>query len=355
MNTLVNSPFKFLNAFEKKDADLFFGREKETEALYELTFDTRLILLYGASGTGKTSLVQCGLANKFSETRWKELFIRRDYDINNALRVMVNREIIQMGGLYTDEEDIIVGLKKVYQLSFKPLYLIFDQFEELFILRPDEGEQLRFFEFVSTLLGTNLPCKIILVMREEFIAHLWDFEKIVPSLFEHRYRVERMRFSSMENVVSNTLEKMELKDLIKTQELKLLSKKILEHLIDGKGGLELTYLQVYLDRLYQAAERTNGNKVPHLTPSVVDQMGSFEDIIGDFLIEQLEQLENNLGKNRKGIPIKILGAMVTDEKTKKVLSKEDLESIRQQYHLSEEELESCLQAFEQMRILRRYD
>ncbi len=49
---MSNSPFKFLHAYQKDDIDLFFGRNEETEALYEMTYDTDLILLYGASGTG---------------------------------------------------------------------------------------------------------------------------------------------------------------------------------------------------------------------------------------------------------------------------------------------------------------
>ena len=353
---MIDSPFKFLNAFEKTDADLFFGREKETNDLYDMTFDTRLILLYGASGTGKTSLVQCGLANRFSKTRWKEIFVRRDQNIMQSLQTVLNTEITAIDPAYANvSEEVLEGIQKIYQLSFKPIYLIFDQFEELFILNPNHEEQVQFFTFVERLLQSNLTCKLILVMREEFIAHLWNFEKIVPTLFEHRYRVERMRFSKMEDVVINTLEKMKEKGWIKTRETKELAEKVLEKLTQGKAGLELTYLQVYLDRLYQTAKNTNGEEVPAITVDVVEQMGSFEDIIGAFLTEQLLQLEQKLGRDKKGIPIKILGAMVTDEKTKKVLNKKELETIRRQHNLTIEELEYCLQAFEQMRILRRYD
>ena len=55
-------PFKFLDSYNQKDKDIFFGRDEEIEALYEMVFQTPILLIYGASGTGKTSLIQCGLA-----------------------------------------------------------------------------------------------------------------------------------------------------------------------------------------------------------------------------------------------------------------------------------------------------
>ena len=65
MTATKKYPFKFLDAYSQADHDFFFGREEEVAALYEMVFQTDILLVYGASGTGKTSLIQCGLANKF--------------------------------------------------------------------------------------------------------------------------------------------------------------------------------------------------------------------------------------------------------------------------------------------------
>ena len=61
----MKSPFKFLDAFTLKDKDAFFGRDQEIDTLYSLVYKTPMVLVYGLSGTGKTSLIQCGLANRF--------------------------------------------------------------------------------------------------------------------------------------------------------------------------------------------------------------------------------------------------------------------------------------------------
>ena len=61
------SPFKFLDSYTKDDRAIFFGRERETEELYQKVFESKILLVYGVSGTGKSSLIHCGLAGKFSD------------------------------------------------------------------------------------------------------------------------------------------------------------------------------------------------------------------------------------------------------------------------------------------------
>lgn len=63
---MVRSPFKFLDSYQESDKDLFFGREEEVKDLYERINATKLLMVYGASGTGKTSIIECGLRNQFS-------------------------------------------------------------------------------------------------------------------------------------------------------------------------------------------------------------------------------------------------------------------------------------------------
>ncbi|MEO1256483.1 MAG: ATP-binding protein, partial [Bacteroidota bacterium] len=79
-------PFKFLESYQREDADIFFGRQAEVDALYEMVFQTDLLLLYGASGTGKTSLIRCGLASRFATHDWMPIFVRRgQFGLNRAL------------------------------------------------------------------------------------------------------------------------------------------------------------------------------------------------------------------------------------------------------------------------------
>ncbi|MEZ4897233.1 MAG: ATP-binding protein [Saprospiraceae bacterium] len=73
----IRSPFKFLDPYTLKDRKIFFGRSQEIETLYKMAFQTDIMLIYGRSGTGKTSLVQCGLGNRFNESDWFDIFVRK--------------------------------------------------------------------------------------------------------------------------------------------------------------------------------------------------------------------------------------------------------------------------------------
>lgn len=55
------SPYKGLKKFELEDKDLFFGRDQFLTGLVNELEQTNLILLLGASGSGKSSVVRAGL------------------------------------------------------------------------------------------------------------------------------------------------------------------------------------------------------------------------------------------------------------------------------------------------------
>jgi putative ribosome biogenesis GTPase RsgA len=53
---MQKSPFKFLDSYSKEDRNIFFGRDNEIEELYSRVFQSRVLVVYGISGTGKSSL-----------------------------------------------------------------------------------------------------------------------------------------------------------------------------------------------------------------------------------------------------------------------------------------------------------
>lgn len=353
MSESTDSPFKFLDAFQREDVDLYFGREQEVEDIYELTFDTKLIVFFGASGTGKTSLVQCGLANKFPPARWQELYIRRGGDINESLLSQINDALEKEGsGPATDPMQALLQLDTV---SHTPAYLIFDQFEELFILQPDEAEKEAFFSFLQRFLETRVFAKAILVMREEFIAHLWDWEHLAPSLFNHRYRIASLEEKTLLAIVESTIALLEAKGKLQAEEPARMAQLIWKNLSKGESGPSLTNLQIFLDRLYRkAVEKDQEN--PLFSPALVGSMKNIDDLFDDFLEEELHNLEQTLGPGREGVPIRLLAAFVSDEQTKKVLELDSLDSLREKYQLTKEELLSCLTVFEdKLRLLKSYE
>ena len=139
-------PFKFLNSYQREDKDFFFGRTEEIEALYQMIFQTSILLVYGISGTGKTSLIQCGLANKFHSYDWLALNIRRGNNLIASLDKILCDASDEMF-IYKEQKepvitDIAPKIEAVHKASFKPVYLIFDQLEELYILGSKTEQEL---------------------------------------------------------------------------------------------------------------------------------------------------------------------------------------------------------------------
>jgi WD40 repeat protein len=343
----MKSPFKFLDAYQKKDKDIFFGRAKEIELLYDTTFETDLLLVYGPMGTGKTSLIQCGLANRFRESDWFDLYIRRGDNINTSLWEEIYRHTKRPGKI-TIKTTVPQAVQFLYLDFFKPVYLIFDQFEELFILGTPE-EQQTFFNTISDLLNSGISCKIIFAMREEYIAWLYDFEQVVPQLFDHRIRVEPMNMLNVEGVIRGSAHAFAIR-LVQPDET---VKQIIENNKDKKGTIQLPYLQVYLDRLYREAEAAKLSNHIKFTPGLVEKIGKISDVMAAFLDEQTEQVQRNLNVEYPDAPDEVawqvLNQFATVEGTNLPLQKEALYSKLQ---VPEDIINFCLAGLEKARILR---
>jgi hypothetical protein len=131
---------------------------------------------------------------------------------------------------------------------FVPITQIFDQFEELYILGSPE-ERNTFITDIAGLIESSVDCRVIFVMREEYIAQLYDFEKVVTSLFKKRMRIEPMSIANVRKVIKGSAEAYNI-SLTEGDET---IEKLIEQISDRKSGIQLSYLQIYLDKLYREA------------------------------------------------------------------------------------------------------
>ncbi|GAB3920057.1 ATP-binding protein [Larkinella terrae] len=365
----MKSPFKFLDAYTLADKDVFFGRTKETKTLYQYIHATSLVLFYGLSGTGKTSLVQCGLSERFDGPDWYPFFIRRGHDINQSVRDALKATLFTPPA----SDDLPTLVNTVFRYYFRPIYLIFDQFEELFTLKSSETEadelddttkkeQEKFFESLHALLADgDAPCKIILIMREEFIGQLYEYERIVPALFDFRLRVEPMNFRTVREVVDKTFNKFNI-----TCESPAITDSIASSLLKGQATSQLAYLQVYMDRLWREAyeqqygqlESTDLHPPVRITQATLSHTGDIGSVLQRYLYDQETAIQTSLQLPDE-IIMQVLDYFVTTEGTKQpvafqqdnelLLPKIDLKSI------PTETVSACLLELEKARLIRRDD
>ncbi len=338
----MHSPFKFLDSYTREDRDIYFGRSRETEALYTSVFKSKMVLLYGISGTGKSSLIQCGLANKFQESDWLPVFVRRGTDMLDSLFQSLVQTHIEAPHppKKRTAKSFLKLLQSLYLDHFKPVYLIFDQFEELFIFGNKE-ERNEFVQLMEALQESDVQVKVIFSIREEYLAMLTEFEDRLPELFLNRIRVERMHFPQAKEVIQGACRyaNIEIEEGFEEQ--------LLEKLTGGKKELELTYLQVLLDRLWKkSGEGKNG-----FTLTLLESMGHISDLLGQFLEEQINELE----APEQGLTV--LKTFVSVQGTKKQLTFEEINqgclSLGQE--LDEKTIQDLLHRFTDLRILRDKD
>ncbi len=276
---MPQSPFKLLEPYGPDEKDIFFGRDAEIFALYHLLQQTRILLIYGGSGTGKTSLINAGLPKVFKVTDWFRISVRRKDNLNASLC----SELARLTPEAAPGSSLVESIQAVYESRWIPIYLVFDQFEELFTLGNHE-ERAQFFKDIQSILAANLPCKIILSMREEYIGHLYDYEQYVPALFEKRFRLEPMKDATVTDVVEkmcaiNGIE-LEREEKVGDSE-KSTAERILEQVKTGKQAAYLPYLQIYLHYLYEHA--TAGNRRPVFREANIEAVGELGDVLKKFI------------------------------------------------------------------------
>lgn len=367
-------PFKFLESYTQNDKDIFFGREEEVQTLYEMVFQSDLLLVYGASGTGKSSLIQCGLAGRFQSHDWLPIPVRRGENLNLSLE----KALIQAGGEistadasdwnwleqdWEEDEDskpqastktlsvTEKRFKAIYLQHFKPVYLIFDQFEELYILG-NKKEQLLFVETVKEILKVEQPIKIIISIREEYLGELYEFEKAVPELLRKKLRIEPMNLNKVKTVIKGVGALAYSNVFLQKGEEEAIAEGVFTK-IKGKEkslGIQLPYLQVFLDKLYmQLTQDETRQKEATFSLSALAQMGEMGDILRNFLDEQVKIIADNYQQTTDTI-WKILSPFVTLEGTKEPTTAAKLTQSLPK--LEKTLLQSVLQAFVKSRIIK---
>jgi serine/threonine protein kinase len=220
------NPFPGLRPFREGEEHLFFGRESKVDAMIDKLAATRFLAVVGSSGSGKSSLVNCGLRPALhgglmasAGTAWRVAQFRPG---NNPLRRMA-RALAEDGVLFRDYQaqgltlvEVIETSLRVDNLALADVYeqarlndkvnllVVVDQFEELFRYRElqkdhDERVSGRWEEavnFVSLLLAavnqTTHPIYVVLTMRSDFLGECVLFSGLPEAINEGQYLVPRM-------------------------------------------------------------------------------------------------------------------------------------------------------------------
>lgn len=208
-------PYRGIEQFRFIDRPIFFERREEIRRLIRLVSIYRGTLLYGESGTGKSSVINAG----FIPAMLEEGFLAERLRVQPVpgAELVVERITLSDEGsapflpsrFASDDEPRIRLVFSTSEVRSRlaaehaggtPL-LIFDQFEEfitLFEEAPENREKLAeatraqktLLDFFHDLLGNEtLPVKLLFVFREDYLAKLSKLFALVPNLRDQNVRL----------------------------------------------------------------------------------------------------------------------------------------------------------------------
>ena len=205
-NDPSRSPFPGLMVFEAEDAPVFFGRDSDWRAVVErlntrrVQGGARLLVLLGASGSGKSSLLRAGVLPRLRRAgrQWLVLPVLRPQAqplecLAQTLALALQRpeawrELHQQ--LLTTTEapalsDLFAGWAADLRLAAASpeaqLLLPIDQAEELFTVA-EAAERERFVAVLAAVLQLPLPLQAVMTIRADAMGSLQALPALVNTL-----------------------------------------------------------------------------------------------------------------------------------------------------------------------------
>jgi WD40 repeat protein/DNA-binding SARP family transcriptional activator len=180
-DTLVN-PYKGLHSFEESDAADFFGRDEVVdEMIRRLGGDgvrSRVVMVVGGSGTGKSSVVRAGLLPRVRRgdvAGSQEWFIATMLpgsspyqELAESLRqVGVGESPYTAADLAMDAGGIARGIRRVLPENGQ-LLLVVDQFEELFTLAGERDRRAFLDGMMHAIDAPDSRLRVVATLRADF-------------------------------------------------------------------------------------------------------------------------------------------------------------------------------------------
>lgn len=210
------APYPGLRPFRPDEADIYFGREPQIDALLARLQGTRFLAVIGPSGCGKSSLVRAGMIPALETgfmadagAQWRIVTMTPgDHPIARLAACLSAPGALGAGGDdHTDAQALTaaalrsgpLGLIDVVRDARLPpgtnLLLLVDQFEEIYRYwekgDPDEADA-----FVSLLLASaaqrEVPTYVVITMRSDFLGECAVFRGLPEAMNDSQYLTPRI-------------------------------------------------------------------------------------------------------------------------------------------------------------------
>jgi WD40 repeat protein len=200
-------PYQGLAPFEAEDSALFFGRARATESLLErlgrrLDGQGSILMVSGASGVGKSSLLRAGLLPALAKgmlpidgsRQWPRLLLT---PTSAPLRALAEHWTAVYGG---DVEAAHESLRDDPGRGLPGdgrLVVVVDQFEELFTLVSEEQERQAFAEALHAIADGPSSAGVIIGVRADYWDRCAAYPRFAEAIQDGQVIVEPMTESDL--------------------------------------------------------------------------------------------------------------------------------------------------------------
>ena len=350
------TPYIGLVPYDEADAALFFGRDEEKRIVAGNLRASRLTILYGPSGVGKTSLIRAGVVHDVREQVLANAVDRDGEQVPYAICVFrewrddpvpllmaaIEAALTEALGGHDVEawkpgEPLVDALTR-WTKDVRTILVVLDQFEDFFLYHGDEDGAGAFArEFPAIVNEPNLRVNFLISIREDAWAKLDLFEGRIPRVFANYVRVEHLSRDAAREAIERPIAEWNRR-LPPGEQPYTLDGALVEAVLDAAvaSGLPLTragdvpdgrssgaeqieapFLQLVMERVWRATVEAGSRE---LTNSRLEQLGGARRVVENHLLEALGALT----PSEQAIASDLFRFLVTSSKTKIAHSASDL-------------------------------
>jgi Novel STAND NTPase 1 len=352
-------PYAGLMPFTEEQADFFFGREAEREIITANLMASRLTLLYGPSGVGKSSVLNAGVVHHLrTEAAASRANVGRGFSPGANGRpefgivtfrtwrgdplVGLEHAIANEVGKTASGSTFADRLHDATTAVTGDLLIILDQFEEYFLYHSTvDGEGTFAVEFPRAVNRPDLRVSFLVSMREDSIAKLDFFKGRIPNLFDNYLRIDHLERDQARDAIVKPIEQfnkhaadgsvpMRIEPALVDMVLNQVTTGRVAIAGTGKGRLgkganghapdervETPYLQLVLTRLWQEETAAGSHE---LRAATLERLGGAGHIVATHLDAALQALT----PEEQNAAAAIFQYLVTPSGTKIALGLDDL-------------------------------
>lgn len=320
---LPERPYVSIKGHSEADARILFGRNAEIRKLYDWAMSdsvaSPVLLFYGQSGAGKSSLLNAGLLPRLRQER-EVVYRRRNVSLVEDLESAI-------GGTGEDPIGAWLGARQ-------PHLIILDQVEEALTHSNGNAEEMiQFIDRVKQIFArrpAGSKARLMLSFRKEYLADILamfskDSAEGAPSPVDH-FWLDRLDDNGIAEVIEGPCRIPDLRAKYKISLEDGFADYVAGRLTDPNSPIAAV-LQILLNKIWDAAPRVDG--ASHYTREVYNGLSTRDNPLLGFYRERLDEIYAGgwAAKYRDGLELDLLFEHTTDLGTSRRRTREEIQDL----------------------------